>query len=105
MEGAGLRAASLVVAALMLSFVSSNFSAHAEGTADNPVVVENRRPGTDAWRLSDPASHREIEGYGDATSVDRGQEIRFFVNTGSKTYTLEVFRMGWYQGLGGRRVS
>jgi hypothetical protein len=54
--------------------------------------------------LSDPAGHREIEGYGDATSVDRGDQIRLYVNTRSKAYTLEVFRMGWYQGLGGRRV-
>jgi hypothetical protein len=90
--------------ALMLSVVSSSISVLAQGATDNPVVAENRRPGTEAWRLSDPAGDREIEGYGDATSVDRGGEIRFYVNTRSETYTLEVFRMGWYQGLGGRRV-
>jgi hypothetical protein len=90
--------------ALVLCLWALSFSVHAQGTTGNPVVVENRRPGTEAWRLSNPATDREIEGYGDATSVDRGGEIRLYVNTRSRTYTLEVFRMGWYQGLGGRRV-
>jgi hypothetical protein len=30
--------------------------------------------------------------------------IRLYVNTGSPTFVLEVFRMGWYGGLGARRI-
>ncbi len=70
----------------------------------NRVVAENARPGTADWRLDHPAAAREIEGYASATSVNRGGVIRLYVNTPAATFTLEVFRMGWYQGLGARRV-
>jgi len=36
--------------------------------------------------------------------VHRGDTIELFVNTRSSHYTFEVFRIGWYQGLGARRV-
>jgi hypothetical protein len=54
--------------------------------------------------LSNPATNREIEGYASATSVNRGQQINFYVNTASSSYTIDVYRMGWYAGLGGRQV-
>jgi hypothetical protein len=70
----------------------------------NPVVAENLRVGTVDWQLTRPARNREIEGYAGATSIDRGERIELFVHTAAPTYTLEVFRMGWYDGLGARRV-
>ena len=70
----------------------------------NLIVAENLRPGTDDWQLMHPATSREIEGYASATSVNRGDAIELFVNTASPTFVLEVFRMGWYQGLGARRI-
>ncbi len=39
------------------------------------------------------------------TSVNRGNQISFFVNTTDPSYTIEIFRMGWYGGLGGRRMT
>jgi hypothetical protein len=68
------------------------------------VVDENARPGTGDWRLDRPATAREIEGYASATSINRGEAILLYVNTAAPSYVLEVFRMGWYQGLGARRV-
>jgi hypothetical protein len=67
--------------------------------------VENAKTGTSAWRLSNPATNREIEGYASATSVNRGQQINFYVNTASSSYTIDVYRMGWYGGQGGRQVA
>jgi hypothetical protein len=54
--------------------------------------------------LSNSATNHEIEGYASATSVNRGQQIKFYVNTASSSYTIDVYRMGWYAGLGGRQV-
>ena len=51
-----------------------------------------------------PATAREIEGYAAATSVDRGGRIGLHVHTFAPSFALEVFRIGWYQGLGARRV-
>ncbi|MCU1260338.1 MAG: hypothetical protein JWO80_3223 [Bryobacterales bacterium] len=70
----------------------------------NPIQTENANPGTTAWQLSNPALNREIEGYASLTSVPVGGQIRFFVSTSAPTYTLEVFRMGWYGGSGGRQM-
>lgn len=90
-----------------------------EARGDNPVLSENLRQGTVEWRLTDPvtpgwptnqeATFPEIEGYASATSVNTNQTIEFFVDVRvpqlNPTYTLEFFRMGWYGGLGGRRMS
>jgi hypothetical protein len=70
----------------------------------NPIVSENARPGTSDWALDRPATTREIEGYASATSVARGGVIDLYVNTAAPSFVLEVFRVGWYQGLGARRV-
>ena len=44
-----------------------------------------------------------IEGYADRTSVNAGSSIGFYINvSASTTYTITIFRMGWYQGLGAR---
>ena len=68
----------------------------------NLTSLENRKPGTSAWQLSDPATNGEIEGYASLTSVNRGGQIQLFVNTTDPDYTIEIYRMGWYQGLGAR---
>ncbi|MDH3459688.1 MAG: hypothetical protein OEM00_01685 [Burkholderiaceae bacterium] len=73
-------------------------------TCANTIVAENLRQGTGEWRLTRPATAREIEGYASATSVNRGEVINLYVNTKAPTFALEVFRMGWYQGMGARRV-
>ena len=62
-------------------------------------------PGTGDWQLDNSANNQEIEGYANLTSVNRGGQINFYVNTQDSTYTIEVFRMGWYGGLGGRRET
>jgi hypothetical protein len=70
----------------------------------NSIVTENQRLGTRDWQLTLPATKREIEGYASVTSLKRGDAIDLYVSTASPTFTLEVFRMGWYDGLGARRV-
>ncbi len=72
--------------------------------AANPIQIENGKPGTTAWELSNPATNREIEGYASLTSVNRGGQISLFVNTAEPSYTIEVFRVGWYGGTGARQM-
>jgi hypothetical protein len=55
--------------------------------------------------LSNPATNHEIEGYASATSVNAGGQINFYVNTSSSFFTLDVYRIGWYGGLGGRELA
>src|SRR5262245_22867112 len=74
---------------------------------DNPIVTENQQPGSAAWRLvpgliADDANG-QIKGYASATSVSQNESIHLFVTVNpAQTYTIDIFRMGWYAGLGGR---
>src|SRR5678815_3561270 len=79
-------------------------SAHAWAEPD-VVAQENTRPGTEAWRLDGPAVEREIEGFFSASSVNLGEAVDLFVSTADPSYRLELYRMGWYGGLGGRLVA
>jgi hypothetical protein len=74
----------------------------------NPVQEENLRPGTTEWMI--PKGHeaydREIEGYASAVSVNVGETIQFFVHVKTaQKISIQIYRMGWYQGLGGRLIT
>ncbi|HEV7922140.1 MAG TPA: N,N-dimethylformamidase beta subunit family domain-containing protein [Thermoanaerobaculia bacterium] len=72
--------------------------------ATNPVQLENAKTGTSEWRLFDEGTSGEIEGYASASSVNAGGSIKLYVSTVDSIYTMDVFRLGWYGGLGGRRM-
>src|SRR4051812_48077346 len=70
----------------------------------NTIQRENSRTGTSEWHLTNPALKREIEGYASLTSVNRGQQIAFFIHSQETSYTFTIYRMGWYGGAGARQV-
>lgn len=90
------------VLACCLSFLLS--SACAAGPA-NPVARENALPGTESWRLQNPALEHEIEGYASAGSVAAGETISFHVSTGAPAFSIAVYRMGYYGGAGARLMG
>lgn len=68
------------------------------------IAAENAKPGTDAWRIADPDPFGWIEGYASATSATIGSTVTLFVDTGSPSYVVEAYRMGFYGGAQGRLV-
>jgi hypothetical protein len=77
-----------------------------ETTAGNAIIAnENRQPGTGDWVLANPALDHEVEGYASATSVGRGGSLQIFVSSRDPRYRIEIFRLGWYGGVGGRRIG
>src|SRR5690348_9367715 len=82
------------------------FSADAAPKAKlNPVQVENRKPGTADW-LPAAAPGRSIEGYAAAVSALPGVGVPLHVSTvPAARYRVVVYRLGWYRGLGARRVE
>lgn len=74
-------------------------------SSSNPIVEENMKTGDPSWKLANAATNHEIEGFASATSANRGETISFFVNTPDSAYTLAIYRMGWYGGVGARLVS
>lgn len=77
------------------------------------VRRENDRPGTRGWLLTrtcvDPDAEdrcSRIEGYCSRSSAQAGETISFHVSTNPPSpFTIELFRMGYYGGHGGRRVA
>ncbi|KAL3827675.1 hypothetical protein ACHAXA_000548 [Cyclostephanos tholiformis] len=49
--------------------------------------------------------NREIEGYMSRTSIQKGQSILLFFNTASEYVVIDIFRTGWYDGMGARRYA
>ena len=48
----------------------------------------------------------QIKGYASAVSVNKGQNITFYVSVNpAQSYNLDIYRIGYYQGLGGRLVQ
>src|SRR5947199_10540837 len=74
----------------------------------NTIVIENQEPGTSQWRIGLRGTDAEgqIKGYASVASVNKGENITFHVSVNpAQTYTIDVYRMGWYQGLGGRLMQ
>jgi hypothetical protein len=69
------------------------------------VAEENSRPGTTNWTHVGTAYQGQLEGFADRTSAVAGDEVTLYVNTVSPTVKVEIYRMGWYGGLGGRLVA
>ena len=90
-----------IILFLPLACIIAAFGLPASGQ-QNAIQVENARLGTTDWQLSNPAENQEIEGYASAASVNRGDQISFYVRTISPTFTIAIYRLGWYGGLGGR---
>ncbi len=75
----------------------------------NPITIENQKPGTNSWTLqgSKRSSDKinEIKGYADKVSVQKGEKIDFKVTVNpAQNFTMEIYRLGWYSGLGGRHM-
>jgi hypothetical protein len=93
----------------------SGYSASASATTavTNPIMLENQQAGTEAWQLGDRYGRPyatdtagQIKGYASAVSVNKGGSIDFHVSVNpAQTFTIDVYRIGWYQGLGARLMQ
>jgi hypothetical protein len=68
--------------------------------------MENTLPGTAAWALAKSGTQHEVEGYASATSTKPDADVELFVNVSEKhSVHWELYRLGYYAGLGGRLVA
>jgi hypothetical protein len=74
--------------------------------AASPIVAENQQPGSFGWFSQGPHGDDatgQIKGYWSATSVKQNEDITLFVTVNpAQTFTVDIYRLGWYQGFGGR---
>jgi hypothetical protein len=72
----------------------------------NPIVTENSLAGS-------PQSEWDIQGAGDPTlqgfatdiSVNVGSVVSFKIKTSAPGYVIDIYRLGYYQGFGARKVA
>jgi hypothetical protein len=76
------------------------------GTPANEIEAENCVQGN-------PKSEWDVQGAGDPTiqgfatdiSVNRGGTVSFKVDTDATDYHIDIYRLGYYSGLGARKVA
>src|SRR3954465_4903562 len=71
----------------------------------NPVACENALPGASPsdWYVAD-AGDATIQGFGTAMSVNRGDTIDFKIKSATANYRIDIYRLGYYGGDGGRAI-
>lgn len=97
----------LGLAVLLLLLLPSVAHAGKPLDADsNAVTKENSLEGTSRWDIT-PPDRPAIEGYASESSAAPGQTFHLHVRPGSQgdTYRVNVYRLGWYGGEGGRLVT
>ncbi len=75
-------------------------------TPANAIVAENCLPGnlSSEWDVIDEGDP-SIQGFATDISVDQGGTISFKVDTPATDYRLDIYRLGYYGGLGARLVA
>ena len=69
------------------------------------LIEENAKPGTNNWVVTGIQTPHAIEGYASRVSAVPGDELVLFVSTIAAAFHVEAYRMGYYQGLGGRLIE
>lgn len=93
----------LVMAVMALHPNTASASCASPG---NAIEAENCLPGSDPslWSI-DGSGDPTIQGFATDISVNVGGTINFKVNTTATAYTIGIFRLGYYGGLGARQVA
>ena len=102
----------LATMALVVALIGVRPTAQTPAAADpcagpaNKIIAENCKPGN-------PSTEWDINGVGDPSivgfptdiSYNLGETARFKVRTDSAKYHIDIYRTGWYGGLGARLVA
>lgn len=70
------------------------------------IIEENNKKGSLGWLLRGKQNSYSpgIEGFVDKVSLVEGDVLTLYVNTPAPSYYAEIYRMGYYQGLGARLI-
>lgn len=110
----GMRACALLLLAALNALVGPTVlggpspanAADPCGPSGNKIACENSKPGTDPeiWDING-AGDASIQGFASDISVNVGQRVDFKIKSDASAYTIDIYRTGWYQGLGARKIA
>ncbi|MEV7006438.1 DUF4082 domain-containing protein [Streptosporangium sp. NPDC051022] len=70
------------------------------------ICLENSLPGNPSSQWDIPgAGSSNIQGYTTQMSVNIGQTVQFKVKTNSTNYRIDIYRIGYYGGMGARQIT
>src|SRR5688572_31837794 len=80
-------------------------TAGAASCLGNPIEVENCKPGNpeSEWQITG-AGDPGIQGFATDISVNRGETVTFKVAAAS-AFRIDIYRLGFYGGLGARKID
>ena len=99
----------LLAVAVALALVLGADGAATASPADcatNEIACENEQPGNPRteWDIQG-AGDPSIQGFAAPFSINHGARVEFRVNTDAAAYRIDIYRLGWYAGLGARKVA
>jgi hypothetical protein len=86
--------------------VDETFTGTVQGVAlplSRAILAENAQTGH-AWWVTTQQNPGDIWGYADVSSAEVGDTVTLYVSTKADQFHVEAYRMGYYQGIGGRLV-
>ena len=109
-----LLACTVLVGTIAAAFASSTAvdAQRAPGSAPdcvrpaNRIVAENCKPGNPSteWDVNG-SGDLKIQGFATDISVNAGETISFKVDSSSPAYRIDIYRLGYYGGMGARQVA
>ena len=96
---------------MMILIIGSGLVGRAYSQCSNPsnaIVAENCLPGNPSseWDVkTGDAGDLTIQGFATDISVNQGATVSFKINTPATSYTINIYRMGYYGGMGARKVA
>jgi hypothetical protein len=87
--------------------VASQLAQAADPCTGNAIVCENQNAGAPAAEWDDMwgAGDFEIQGFATDISVNAGQTVNFKISTPATSYTIDIYRIGYYGGSGARKIT
>ena len=95
-----------VLVALALPGAASAQGNPCTAPVTNEVACENTKAGNpeSEWGLTNTTGDESLQGFATSMSVNRGSAISFKIDTTAPGYTIDIYRIGYYNGDGARRV-
>lgn len=100
-----------VVLITILSMAATGFMTPPEALGScvapsNAIEAENCKPGNPSseWDVAG-AGDPGIQGFATDISVNAGETVRFKIMTDAQSYRIDIYRIGYYNGSGARKVA
>ena len=97
----------IVIGLLCLLNLGLTSKAYASCSAPgNAIEAENCLPGnsSDEWDIIH-AGDPSIQGFATDISYNVGSTVNFKIKTDASAYNLDIYRMGYYSGMGARKIA